>query len=73
MSYTLLVSISLTTYSILLTHVLYLGACQVGSGLFGQWFWLLYLVVSDVVLCVNENVESAVRSLLLRVTNFGVQ
>lgn len=24
-----------------------LGACQIGSGLFGDWFWWLYLVVSD--------------------------
>lgn len=22
------------------------GACQIGSGVFGEWFWWLYMVVS---------------------------
>lgn len=25
------------------------GACQVGSGLFGEWFWWLYMVVSTLL------------------------
>jgi hypothetical protein len=25
------------------------GACQIGSGAFGDWFWWLYMVVSDIL------------------------
>lgn len=30
------------------------GACQVGSGAFGDWFWLLYLVVRHEITLIPE-------------------
>jgi hypothetical protein len=30
-----------------------IGACQVGSGVFGEWFWYFWLVVSSVIIILH--------------------
>ncbi len=30
------------------------GACQIGSGAFGEWFWWLYMVVRLVSYCISS-------------------
>jgi len=47
------------------------GTCQIGSGGFGEWFWLLYMVVCYFIRGGLSGLIYNIRSLFLRFLNYG--